>query len=242
MIKIITWKVIHWNKNWGKFLFKTANINYKPEEIDDWVYKINVIINNKKYPWVWATIKQKWVFESHIFDFEEDLYWQEIKVYLLKKIRDNKKFNSFEELKKQIEKDIVFTKKIKIKVMTFGTFDIFHPGHEHFLIEASFYWDELITIVARDENVKMIKWNYPKNDENKRLETVKNENLSDTVELGGLKNPFLCLEKHKPDIICLWYDQEGFVEKLQQETKYKNIEIIRLKSYKPDIYKSSLLK
>lgn len=242
MIKIITWKVIHWNKNWEKYLFKTANIFYEVGVIEDWVYKINVVINNKKYPWVWATVQKKWLFESHLFDFEGDLYDKEIKIHLIKKIRDNKNFDSFGELKKQIERDIVLTKKIKIKVMTFWTFDIFHPWHEHFLLDASFYWDELITIVARDENVKIIKWKLPKNNENKRLEVLKNQNSSDIAELWDLNNPFLCIEKHKPDIICLWYDQEGFVEKLQQEEKYKNIEIIRLKSYKPEIYKSSLLK
>lgn len=242
MLKIIKWIVIHWNKIWWKFLFKTANIVLETDKIEDWVYKVNVVINNKKYPWVWSTIKEKWVFESHIFDFSEDLYDKEIEVYLLKKIRDNKKFDSFEELKKEIEKDIEFAKNDIIKVMTFGTFDIFHPGHEHFLKEASFYGDKLITIVARDENVKKIKWNYPKNDENTRFETLKNEKLADIVDLGDLKNPFLCIEKYKPDIICLGYDQNWFVEKLQKEKKYEEIEIVRLQSYKPEIYKSSLLK
>jgi len=242
MHQTINWKVIHWNKNWEKYLFKTANIFYDVENIPDWVYKINVVIDNKKYPGVWATVQKKWIFESHLFDFEDDLYDKEIKVYLLKKIRDNKKFENFPDLKKQIELDIEFAKKDIIRVMTFGTFDIFHPGHKHFLTEASFHWDLLITIIARDENVKKIKWNYPKKDENKRLEVLKNDWLSDIVELGDLKNPFLCLEKHKPDIICLWYDQRWFVEKLQEEKKYKDIVLVRLEGYKPEIYKSSLLK
>jgi FAD synthase len=45
---------------------------------------------------------------------------------LLKKIRDNKKFDSIDELKLQIEEDIIWAKTNIIKVMTFGTFDLFH--------------------------------------------------------------------------------------------------------------------
>jgi len=42
-------------------------------------------------------------------------------------------------------------------VMTFGTFDIVHPGHIHFLQQAKTYGDRLITIVARDMNVQKFK-------------------------------------------------------------------------------------
>lgn len=241
MHQIIIWKVIHWNKNWEKYLFKTANIFYDVEKIPDWVYKINVVINNKKYPWVWATVQKKWIFESHLFDYEGDLYNKEIEVYLLKKIRDNKKFDSFPDLKKQIELDIEFAKKNIIKVMTFGTFDIFHPWHKHYLNEAKNYWDELITIIARDKNVEKIKWKLPRNDENARLENVKKQWISDIVELWSLDNPFLVLEKHKPDIICLWYDQRWFYETMKNNERYNSIEVIRLKAYKPEIYKSSKL-
>lgn len=241
MHHIIIWKVIHWNKNWEKYLFKTANIFYDVEKIPDWVYKINVVINNKKYSGVWATVQRKWLFESHLFDFEDDLYDKEIEVYLLKKIRDNKKFDSFPDLKKQIEFDIEFAKKDIIKVMTFGTFDIFHPGHKHYLNEAKNYWDTLITIIARDKNVEKIKWKLPRNDENNRLENVKKEWISDIVELWSLDNPFLVLEKYKPDIICLWYDQRWFYETMKNDDRYNSIEVIRLKAYKPEIYKSSKL-
>jgi hypothetical protein len=35
------------------------------------------------------------------------------------------------------------------------------------------------------------------------LEVLKKEKIADIVEQGDLKNPFLVIEKHKPDIICL---------------------------------------
>lgn len=44
--------------------------------------------------------------EVHIFDFQGDLYGLQLEVILNKKLRDEVRFNSFAELKNQIEKDI----------------------------------------------------------------------------------------------------------------------------------------
>jgi FAD synthase len=44
--------------------------------------------------------------EAHLVGFSEDLYGKEIEVELVKKIRDVMKFESDEELKDQIKKDI----------------------------------------------------------------------------------------------------------------------------------------
>lgn len=43
--------------------------------------------------------------EVHIFEYNGDLYGRNIEVYPRQKIRDEIKFDSFEELKSQIEKD-----------------------------------------------------------------------------------------------------------------------------------------
>lgn len=45
------------------------------------------------------------VIEVHIFNFNEDIYGENIEIEFLKRIRDEKKFNSKEELIEQIEKD-----------------------------------------------------------------------------------------------------------------------------------------
>lgn len=42
-------------------------------------------------------------------------------------------------------------------VLTFGTFDIFHPGHEYYLREAKKHGDKLVTVIARDQTVKNVK-------------------------------------------------------------------------------------
>ena len=43
--------------------------------------------------------------EVYFFDFEKDIYDTSITVSILDRIRDEKKFDSFDDLKKQIEKD-----------------------------------------------------------------------------------------------------------------------------------------
>ncbi len=44
--------------------------------------------------------------ETHIIDFEEDIYGKKIEVFFLSKIRDEKKFESIEQLKEQIKIDM----------------------------------------------------------------------------------------------------------------------------------------
>jgi riboflavin kinase/FMN adenylyltransferase len=44
--------------------------------------------------------------EAHIFDFNEDIYGKKVRFFFLKKIRDVKTFNGFEELKAQLEADM----------------------------------------------------------------------------------------------------------------------------------------
>ena len=43
--------------------------------------------------------------EVHLFDFEQDIYGEQVCVSFQKKIRDEKKFDSFDDLKKQIQID-----------------------------------------------------------------------------------------------------------------------------------------
>ena len=45
------------------------------------------------------------VAEVHIINYEGNLYGKTLEVEILKKIRDERKFNSLEELKAQINKD-----------------------------------------------------------------------------------------------------------------------------------------
>ncbi len=244
MFQKISWVVIDWKKLWRTIWFPTANIFCDDENLSDWAYRINVVINWEKYSWVWAYLKEKKLFESHIFDFSEDIYGQNIEVYILYKIRDNKKFESFEYLKNQIWKDIEYAKGSEILAMTFWTFDVFHDWHKHFLQEAKNYSDKLITIVATDKNVFKIKWFLPKFPQNERKSEIEKSQIADEVFVWNEENPMYFVEKFKPDLICLWYDQTWFSYLLEDFIKENNLEtkIIRIESFKPELYKSSILK
>lgn len=54
----------------------------------------------------------KTLLEVHLFDFDKTVYGQHVKVHFHGKIRDEKKFASFEELKQQIKKDAELAKII----------------------------------------------------------------------------------------------------------------------------------
>ncbi len=128
--------------------------------------------------------------------------------------------------------------------MVFGTFDTFHPGHEYFLKHAKKYGDFLIVVIARDRTVKTVKGRLPKNNEIKRKKRVEESGVPDKVILGQLKNKFNLIKKLKPDVICLGYDQKYLTDKLESKLKefHLKTKVIRLKSFKPHKYKSSLLK
>ena len=131
------------------------------------------------------------------------------------------------------------------KVMVFGTFDIFHPGHWSFLHQAKKLGDYLIVVVARDKTVTMIKEQKPINKEAIRVRTIKDSRLADKVVFGSLTDKYAAIKKYRPDVICLGYDQKYFIDGLEEKLEKINLKktkIIRLKPYKPEIYKSSKLK
>ncbi|MBN1502918.1 FAD synthase [Candidatus Woesearchaeota archaeon] len=132
-----------------------------------------------------------------------------------------------------------------MKVMTFGTFDILHKGHEYFLKKAKSFGEYLVVVVARDLTVKKAKGRFPDNMEQRRLENLKKLGIADEVIFGKLDiDKHKIIEEHKPDIICLGYDQTIFTENLGKELRARGLlpEIIRLKPYKEHKYKSSKIR
>ncbi len=128
--------------------------------------------------------------------------------------------------------------------MTFGTFDHFHPGHAFYLQEALKHGNELVVVIARDENVKKIKGFYPDQNEQMRLTEVQKQKFVNSVILGDLSSPYNVIQKIKPDVICLGYDQKGYSEQLSNFLKTEGLKtkVIRIESHKPEKYKSSLIR
>ncbi len=104
----------------GRLLgFPTANLNLQDELCPKTgVYAVSVEWNNHTYDGVanigWSPTFDDHVFtvEAHILDFEENIYGQQIRVNFIKRIRDELKFSSIEELAEQIQKDVTETRHI----------------------------------------------------------------------------------------------------------------------------------
>lgn len=129
-------------------------------------------------------------------------------------------------------------------VMAFGTFDLLHPGHVYFLKQAKKHDKNLIVVIARDLTVKKVKGKLPIHNERQRQKAVRDLNLANKVILGSLADRYAAIKRYRPDVICLGYDQKFFIDKLQEKLlQFKlKTKIIRLKPYKPNIYKTSILK
>jgi len=130
------------------------------------------------------------------------------------------------------------------KVMAFGTFDIFHSGHEFYLEEAKKLGDYLIVAVALDETVLEVKGKLPHNSQEKRLEVIKAKPYVDKAILGYKEDKYRIIKEINPDIIALGYDQNSFTRNLIPALNKMNMKckVVRIKSFSPDIYKSSIIK
>jgi FAD synthetase len=139
----------------------------------------------------------------------------------------------------------------------FGVFDLLHPGHLNFLVQARELGNKLVVSVARDVNVFKIKGQRPVDDEKHRMKNVSLLPIVDKVVLGGLKDPWPHIQKEKPDIIALGYDQQNYLEDkgeagrgkheraLEEELAkhgLKKTAVVRLKPHWPEVYKSKIIR
>jgi len=130
-------------------------------------------------------------------------------------------------------------------IMVFGTFDIIHKGHLNLFEQAkSIAGPEarLVVVVSKDLNAKQAKGTFPINPESSRVLALKKVPIVNDAILGDSTDKFRAIEKVKPDMIGIGYDQkipEGFEAWLKHSRM--EIEIRRLNAYKPEQYKSSRL-
>lgn len=100
--------------------FPTANLKVNEEDLVPriGVYAVQVISEGKCYGGVLnigynPTFGEKQlVAETHIFDFNRDIYGRPIRINLLKYLRKERKFHGVPDLAKQIAEDVVAAKKI----------------------------------------------------------------------------------------------------------------------------------
>ncbi len=114
--------VVQHGRSLGRKLgFPTANIALEGSlSIVGGVYSSRIVVGGRSYRAVSNVGTRPTVeggavanLESHILDFEGDLYGHSIEVELLDKLRDEIHFESLEALQKQITRDIEIVKNLK---------------------------------------------------------------------------------------------------------------------------------
>jgi len=130
-------------------------------------------------------------------------------------------------------------------VLAAGVFDLLHLGHVKFLEEAKKAGGEnaeLIIIVARDITVENRKGEKPVMSENQRRALVESLEVVDNAILG-YEEFSICkvIERIKPDVIALGYDQRGIGEIVRKTIADKGlkIKIVKIGKFSEDKLDSS---
>lgn len=96
------------------------------------------------------------------------------------------------------------------KILTFGTFDIFHLGHLKILERASKYADELIVGISSDELNYKKKGRNPVFSQEERLKIVSSLDFVSSVFVEeSLEKKREYLLKHEADMLVMGCDWEG---------------------------------
>jgi len=111
--------VVHGRERGRTIGFPTANIQPRTECIPpDGVYATRIVLADGTYPSITnigmrpTFAEPARTFEAHIFDFDRDIYGQEVKLELIERIRPERKFASGQELATQIAADLRRAKEI----------------------------------------------------------------------------------------------------------------------------------
>lgn len=131
-----------------------------------------------------------------------------------------------------------------IVVFAGGVFDIIHPGHLFTLSAAKKLGDILVVSIARNKTVKKLKNRSPLNGEKIRLKLVNALKVVDLALLGSEDNQFKIVERVKPDVIALGYDQSHDISKLINETNRLGLQIkvVKFSSFIDNNKSSNIIK
>jgi FAD synthetase len=133
-----------------------------------------------------------------------------------------------------------------MKVLIFGVFDLFHPGHDHFIGESAKLGDELVVVVARDTSVVKRKGRHAEHDEIKRMAAVSGFKYVTQVELSDeVEGKYEVVNRIKPDVIALGHDQHALRDDLQramQEGIIPEIRLVEISAHEPHKFKTSKIR
>jgi cytidyltransferase-like protein len=125
-----------------------------------------------------------------------------------------------------------------------GGFEIIHPGHIYTIEQARRLGDVLVAVVARDSTIRKRKGREPVASESERMRLLSSLRQVDASVLGVEGDIYLTLEKVRPDIVALGYDQYHAESEILREGARRgmDLKVVRLGAHHPEIKTSRLLR
>ena len=150
-----------------------------------------------------------------------------------------------EKLLENDSKTLTKTVRDSLKVvLAGGVFDIIHPGHIHTLNSAKALGDVLVVVVATDNTAVKMKKRQPLHSQDQRKELVESLTIVDLCLIGQEDDIFKTVNRVRPQIIALGYDQvhqEKFIIEGCKKIEL-DAEVARLQSPIPDSSSSKIQK
>lgn len=140
--------------------------------------------------------------------------------------------------------DLTRKGRAKIKVVFIGGgFEVIHFGHLHTIEEAKARGDVLVVVVARDSTIRRRKGRAPVTGERDRARLLSSLRQVDAAILGVEGNIYETLEKVKPDVVALGYDQHHMEDEVAAEGVKRGLKlkVIRLHAPNPEVKTSRIL-
>lgn len=133
-------------------------------------------------------------------------------------------------------------KAIKVVFMG-GGFEVIHPGHIHTITKAKELGDALVVVIARDSTIRKRKGREPVSAEGERLKLLSSIRGVDAAILGSEVSIYDTLEKVRPDVVALGYDQYHQEADIAREAKNRGIPltVVRLDTPNPLVKTSKIL-
>lgn len=125
-----------------------------------------------------------------------------------------------------------------------GSFEIIHPGHLYLLRQAKALGDALVVVLARSSTIRTRKGREPVTPEPDRLELMASLRAVDAAILGSEGSIYETVERVRPDVVALGYDQYHSEEDVKRESARRGIpvEVVRLEALNTDEKTSKILK
>lgn len=125
-----------------------------------------------------------------------------------------------------------------------GAFEVIHQGHLYTIDSAKALGDVLVVAVARDSTIRRRKKREPISGEVQRADMLSSLRQVDAAILGVEGDIYETLEKVKPDIVALGYDQHHAESEVAREAARRGLKlkVVRLDSPFPKVKTSALLR